>query len=936
MALESQKVQKPVRFGENFELDPRAYELRRSGRHLKIEPTPMAILWLLIERRGELVTREEIAQRIWGDSVYVDTDNSINGAIRKIRQVLDDDPGKPLFIQTVSGKGYRFVAEISTEDETKPRLAVVPASPSAHVESGGSAPVWWKQKWVPLIAGVVCISVIAGMIGYSNHTASRRLDSSASATKLRPSIAVLGLQNLSGKPEQEWISTALQETLNTELASGQELRVIPDENVARLKSDLTLPTANSYGRETLEKIRAHLNADYVVLGSYLATGKDPGQKVRVNLQLQDTRTGETVGVMSQDGTEVDIAELASRSGANLRQSLGVSAVAPTAISAVRISIPKEPEAARFYAEGLAKLHVFDALSARVLLEKAIARDPSHALSHAALAESWSSLGYDSRARDEAKKAFDLSEGLSREERLAIEGKYRELNRDFASAAEIYKTLNNFFPDSIEYGLRLAWAELEGDHAQDTLSTLERLRALPGPESKDARIDLAETNACEALSDFRRMQQIAASAAEKGRLQGSRLLVAEAREREGRAWIELGEYDKAQESLLEARNLFALSGNPRESAVAAIDLADLLYAKGDNVAAHQAYEDAVRGFRTTGAQQQLANSLSREGSLFYDEGKLAEAKRSQEHALKIDREIGNGTERDLSSLANVLDALGDLDSAVHRGEEALEGFRKQGDKNNAAVTLANLAGVQIKTGDIAAANRNIEQAIAIQRATGHKRGLGFSLFFQAQILSIEDRLQESQTTAEQTIALRKELKDDLHTPESEMLLAEVMLERNKSGEAQPLVERAAAAFEKQGVTDLGAQSYADLTRALLAQGKLVEANAAAGRALTLSKKGGDLIATFEAKLALVSVLDQSGKTAEASKTLPALLDEVSQHHYVNYELEVRLMLGEMELRSNKLGDGRAHLRTLEQDARSKGFLLIARKAASALQNSRNRT
>jgi DNA-binding winged helix-turn-helix (wHTH) protein len=125
MAQEPPKAQSPVRFGGCFELNPRAYELRRSGRALKLEPTPMEILLLLIERRGELVTREEIVQRIWGNGVFVDTDNSINGAIRKIRQTLDDDSGKPVFIQTVSGKGYRFFAPIEEVEEKKPASPVL-------------------------------------------------------------------------------------------------------------------------------------------------------------------------------------------------------------------------------------------------------------------------------------------------------------------------------------------------------------------------------------------------------------------------------------------------------------------------------------------------------------------------------------------------------------------------------------------------------------------------------------------------------------------------------------------------------------------------------------------------------------------------------------------------------------------------------------------
>jgi len=96
--------------GDGYELDLRAYELRRSGRPLKLERIPMEVLTLLIERRGELVTREQIIEGIWGKDVFLDTESGINAAIRKIRQVLKDDPERPRFVQTVTGRGYRFVA----------------------------------------------------------------------------------------------------------------------------------------------------------------------------------------------------------------------------------------------------------------------------------------------------------------------------------------------------------------------------------------------------------------------------------------------------------------------------------------------------------------------------------------------------------------------------------------------------------------------------------------------------------------------------------------------------------------------------------------------------------------------------------------------------------------------------------------------------------
>src|SRR4029077_10253208 len=119
-------------------------------------------------------------------------------------------------------------------------------------------------------------------------------------------------KNLSGRPDEEWISAALAEMLSTELAAGQKLRAIPGENVARMKLDLSLPPADSYGRETLSRIRNNLSTDLVVLGSYLALGRDSGGKVRIDLQLQDANEGETVAVISQEGTETDLADLVSR------------------------------------------------------------------------------------------------------------------------------------------------------------------------------------------------------------------------------------------------------------------------------------------------------------------------------------------------------------------------------------------------------------------------------------------------------------------------------------------------------------------------------------------------------------------------------------------------------------------------------------------------
>lgn len=140
-----------VRFGVDFELDRRAYELRRAGRSVKLERIPMELLFLLVERQGELVTREQILDRIWGNDVFLDTDNSINAAIRKIREVLKDDPERPTFVQTVTGKGYRFVATVTKQTEAREKSPEAPSLKSGSV--GPGLIVSHYQVWEKIASG---------------------------------------------------------------------------------------------------------------------------------------------------------------------------------------------------------------------------------------------------------------------------------------------------------------------------------------------------------------------------------------------------------------------------------------------------------------------------------------------------------------------------------------------------------------------------------------------------------------------------------------------------------------------------------------------------------------------------------------------------------------------------------------------------------------
>ncbi|MFZ0228320.1 MAG: protein kinase, partial [Mycobacterium sp.] len=299
----------------------------------------------------------------------------------------------------------------------------------------------------------------------------------------RRTVAVLNFKNSTSRSEAAWLSTALPEMLTTELGAGEQLRTITGDEVAQMKMGLALPDSDVLSASALSQIGKTLGADLVVLGSYVDLS---GGKLRVDFHLHDVAAGETLISVKETGDESNLFDLVSRAGSQLREKCNAGQMNSADQAAVRAALPSTPEASKYYAEGLARLRVNDAMAARDLLQKAVEADPNLALAHSALAAAWALLGYDEKARLSAKSAYDLSGALSREDRLLIEARYREMSKEWDNAAGNYRTLFGFFPDNLEYGLLLAGAQTQGGKGKEALVTVESLRKLPAPSGNDAR------------------------------------------------------------------------------------------------------------------------------------------------------------------------------------------------------------------------------------------------------------------------------------------------------------------------------------------------------------------------------------------------------------------------------------------------------------------
>ena len=813
--------------------------------------------------------------------------------------------------------------------------AVVKALHGGEIVAGRAAPA--VRRWLRP-AAVAALLAAAVLIGVLIRLAVRRPISpgepSGGVQKIasaRRSIAVLGLRNLTGRVEAAWLAVALAEMLTSELGAGEAVRTIPGEAVARTCAELAIADFNSLARDTLLRIRERLGSDLLVLGSFTALGDKAGGQIRLDLRLQDTSLGETVASVSETGVEASLFDLVSRTGSQLRQKLGLGDPTAAERKAVRASLPQGQEAARLYAEGLERLRLFDALGARGPLEKARALDPKHAFTRAALADVWAMLGYDAKAQEEAKNAMDLSAALSRQERLSIEGRYREATTEWDEAAEIYKTLFEFFPDSLDYGLRLASVLESGGKGKESLATLDALRRLPPPAGRDPRIDLQEAVTCRYLSESQRGREAASRAANTALAQGSSHLLARARFEEGSNLQNLGRMDEAITALEEAERLFREAGDLQGMAGSMNNRALVLAGRGDLAATEKLSNEALAAYRSIGNKSGEALMEGNLGNVEYFRGNLAEARRRWEQTLPTYMEINDkdGAARMLNNIASVLGEQGDLQNARVMFERALALYREIGHKSGVGSALGNIARIRHEQGDLAAAERTFEESLAIWRETGDKDYAASIVQDFGRLLRDKGEPARARDAFEEALALRLDMKQEGEAADMRLAILGLDVDEGRAGAAEPEARDLLATFRRLESTDgeasariLLARIEAVLGRFDVTRDEARQASALAAKSqnrsfrLSLTIEGARLLGTTREEERTASLESLAKAQAEAAGMIPLLF-------------EARLAQAEIEARWAP-AQGRPLLLQLKKDAESQGFKGVAARAEAALR------
>ncbi len=404
-----------VRFGV-FEADLSAGELRKHGLKIKLQDQPFQILALLLQRPGELLTREELREKLWPGDTFVDFDHGLNNAMNRLREALGDAADTPRYIETLPRRGYRFIAQVDNAAPSGISAPAIPASPTEpalaptgekaaqHAALIGSRRLL-ARFWLP--SSALALGLAALLLVNPGRLRQRLLGGTAPA-RIR-SIAVLPLENLTGDSSQEYFVDGMTDALTTELAQIGALRVISRTSAMQYKGT----------KRTLPQIAKELNVDAVVEGTVARYGN----RVRLNAQLVYAPVERHLWAKPYERDAGDIFTLQSELARDVVREIAVK-LTPQEAGRLARPRPVNAEAYDSYLKGLYYWHLQSPPSFREalrFLQQAIEKDPNYAPAYVGLSGCYRRLAFAgpappaeniALAERAARKALELDDTLA--------------------------------------------------------------------------------------------------------------------------------------------------------------------------------------------------------------------------------------------------------------------------------------------------------------------------------------------------------------------------------------------------------------------------------------------------------------------------------------------------------------------------------------------
>ena len=434
-----------------FEVDLRSAELRKQGSAIRLQDKSFQILTFLLEHPGELVTREEIQKRLWPNGIVVDFEHSINTAVNRLRQALDDDAEHPRFIETLPRHGYRFIAPVDPKGAQGTVPAVAPvSSPAISVEATSSSPDRtavpssvrtssdrrYSRNWKVLVPAALML--VAAAIGVTLYFRSRH--STARLTE-KDTIVLSDFDNKTG-------DAVFDDTLK----QGFSVQLEQSPFLALLSQDKVNETLKLMGRSAGDRLTPEVTRDVCQRtgSTTMLTGSIAGlgSQYVIGLKAVNCNTGDVLAeAQEQAAGKEAVLKALNVAAVSLRGKLGesLSSVEKYATPVEEATTPSL-EALRAYSLGVKTDSAKGGIAGLPFFKRAVELDPNFAMAYRWISNVYWELNELGRTAEYARKAYDLRERVSERERFWIEGNYYfSATGELEKAAQVYELWQQTYP-----------------------------------------------------------------------------------------------------------------------------------------------------------------------------------------------------------------------------------------------------------------------------------------------------------------------------------------------------------------------------------------------------------------------------------------------------------------------------------------------------------
>jgi len=772
-----------------------------------------------------------------------------------------------------------------------------------------------RSRWQLMAAAAVLLIAAGSMAGYEWRKAHLR--------SVDPTVAVIGFANDTKDATYDWLGTQLSESLTADVGGSKGIRAVSSDEVAGIKTELSVGQSQSLEHEDLSSVSEALGASYLLLGRYAIEKDSLGENLNVDVRLQDSR-GRTVASVHENGREPEYPRLIADAASQIRDKLGAARLSDTQIGELQNLYPSDPDTSRLYFQALEKLRSFDAASALELLQKATDRDPDNVAIHWALADTWAQLKHDPEAAQQANVAADLAQkvALPQEYVVLSHARAAEMNKQWDSAIEDYKSLFRFFPRQLSYGLGLAATQIEGSHAADALTTLDSLQRLPPPSGTDPRIEMTRATAFGSLSNFSAELQSAQLALQEARKRNARMMQARAQLQLCWAHRNLGHVDEAFAACNNAQNLFAAFGDNVSAAVALNDVATWLFDRGSYAEAKQLYDKVIQVNQAAGAMKDYAGACVNAARVLDRMGSLEDADDYIKRALKASAPIGDKYDEALARIlrGDILSKQGNPSKAEAELKRALGLAREVKNQSIEATALSNLAQQQSET-DTARSLASYHEVLRLRQEKGDQAAVAICFTNMGDVFFRRANINDADENYRRALQIDMKLQDKSSIAMDRVSLAEVDLENGQLSAAQDKLSSAIKEFREHQDNDYEELASSLLVRVLIVRKDLANAEVYVKRIQEIASK--DPETDFNSRLSLAQYLSAMGKRDEAIQKIGSLPAEAKGAGMNFLSLKARLALAQLKSGTASTIQLRKETVAIEGEAKRAGFYLLVR-------------